>query len=556
MHAAQAKAKGQVYPLLLQELLVTRCWEVQEHPEWLVFEVEEGLQIRPVQYEVARKLIKDPGCVVQLNMGEGKTRVILPMLILHWAGKGELGEQRLLRITALTSLINELFDFLHRHLCASVLQRKIFTLPFHRDVQLTEEDVKVMISSMEFCSRSGGVLLVAPEHRLSLQLKWHELRLQGKHALCELLDQFFALPSRDCLDESDEVLRHKYQLIYAVGSPIPLPEGHERWTVATTLLRVLHNSQRLRDLLTPENSVTEPGDCEAFHLIRLVPGKELQEIMSQVRLGIVEELMEDPPYDFAWLKNFRDDVAVVMFLTGPETDETVLPEGIPQDRLAVMLALRGFLACSVLEHCLTKRHSVEYGIRRSHGKRLAVPYRASNTPSERSEFGHPDCAILLTLLSYFYDGLSHFELRQAFEVLLACDESIQEDHYDTWFRLSSERIPPEERPTLERVSMVDLSNENQLELLYTYFHKNYETIAFWVCQCLFPSETAQYPQKLLKNAWHLAENPDGLVGGFSGTDDNHRALPLQVTQEMLGCSDERFQHVLRVEWFNVVFVSF
>lgn len=134
MHATQAKAKGQVYPLLLQELLVTRCWEVQEHPEWLVFEVEEGLQIRPVQYEVARKLIKDPGCVVQLNMGEGKTRVILPMLILHWAGKGELGEQRLLRITALTSLINELFDFLHRHLCASVLQRKIFTLPFHRDV--------------------------------------------------------------------------------------------------------------------------------------------------------------------------------------------------------------------------------------------------------------------------------------------------------------------------------------------------------------------------------------------------------------------------------------
>ena len=142
--------------------------------------------------------------------------------------RGELGEQRLLRITALTSLINELFDFLHRHLCASVLQRKIFTLPFHRDVQLTEEDVKMMISSMEFCSRSGGVLLVAPEHRLSLQLKWHELRLQGEHALCELLDQFFALPSRDCLDESDEVLRHKYQLIYAVASPIPLPEGHER----------------------------------------------------------------------------------------------------------------------------------------------------------------------------------------------------------------------------------------------------------------------------------------------------------------------------------------
>lgn len=56
-------------------------------------------------------------------------------------------------------------------------------------------------------------------------------------------------------------------------------------------------------------------------------------------------------------------------------------------------AYQGFLACSVLQHCIQKRHSVDYGIRRSFGKRLAVPYRASNTPSDRSEFGHPDCAI-------------------------------------------------------------------------------------------------------------------------------------------------------------------
>jgi hypothetical protein len=30
----------------------------------------------------------DPGAIVQLNMGEGKTRVILPMLALHLAQRG------------------------------------------------------------------------------------------------------------------------------------------------------------------------------------------------------------------------------------------------------------------------------------------------------------------------------------------------------------------------------------------------------------------------------------------------------------------------------------
>ena len=34
--------------------------------------------------QVAAYLMGNPGAIVQLNMGEGKTRVILPMLALHW----------------------------------------------------------------------------------------------------------------------------------------------------------------------------------------------------------------------------------------------------------------------------------------------------------------------------------------------------------------------------------------------------------------------------------------------------------------------------------------
>ena len=75
-------------PPLLQELLVHRKWSVDAHPEWLVFEAEQQLQIRPAQHSVANYLMRHPGAIVQLNMGEGKTRVILPMLILHWA-KGQ-----------------------------------------------------------------------------------------------------------------------------------------------------------------------------------------------------------------------------------------------------------------------------------------------------------------------------------------------------------------------------------------------------------------------------------------------------------------------------------
>lgn len=66
-----------------------RTWDVTVHPKWLVFEVEGQLQIRPAQYETAQHLMTHPGAIMQLNMGEGKTRVILPMLALHWAAHKE-----------------------------------------------------------------------------------------------------------------------------------------------------------------------------------------------------------------------------------------------------------------------------------------------------------------------------------------------------------------------------------------------------------------------------------------------------------------------------------
>lgn len=69
---------------------MTRTWDVTKHTQWLVFEAEGQIQIRPAQHRVAEHLISNPGSIVQLNMGEGKTRVILPMLVLARADGSRL----------------------------------------------------------------------------------------------------------------------------------------------------------------------------------------------------------------------------------------------------------------------------------------------------------------------------------------------------------------------------------------------------------------------------------------------------------------------------------
>ena len=75
-------------------------------------------------------------------------------------------------------------------------------------------------------------------------------------------------------------------------------------------------------------------------------------------------------------------------------------------------------------------------------KKLAVPFRAADTPSERSEFKQPDVALMLTHLAYYRDGLSLQELQQALKVLMGLGKNAQSSFYDEWLRLSQDGIEP------------------------------------------------------------------------------------------------------------------
>jgi hypothetical protein len=80
------------------------------------------------------------------------------------------------------------------------------------------------------------------------------------------------------------------------------------------------------------------------------------------------------------------------------------------------------------------------------------------------------------------------------------------------------------------VNKVDPTNAQQLDLMWQHLRCNMAVIDLWLSYCLLPDQTSQFPQRLTRNAWHLADNAGGAVVGFSGTNDNHRLLPLQVHQ--------------------------
>jgi hypothetical protein len=286
-----------------------RPWEVAEHPHWLIFEVEQRLQIRREQHGMARFLLDQPWTLSQLNMGEGKTRVILPMLLLELARPGA---DRLIRLNFLSQLLCEAYDFLHRSLTASLLVRRLVRLPFHRDVRLSALCARRMASVLARCRDAGGSVVMAPEHRLSLRLKADEARLARDTALLTEMaaldgsrrpgDLTGGLQYYDVIDESDALLSHRYQLIYAVGCASALPSGHTRWVVAQALLKAVgrrdgtvHELLALADVSRRVSRLQQNG-AGSLEDIRLLPGRALETRTPLLLRALAADVMDHCPY--------------------------------------------------------------------------------------------------------------------------------------------------------------------------------------------------------------------------------------------------------------------
>lgn len=60
------------------------------------------------------------------------------------------------RLNFLSPLLSMSYQHLHNTLTASVLNVKLFTMPFHRDVQVTEQGAQAMLGALAYCQQVGA----------------------------------------------------------------------------------------------------------------------------------------------------------------------------------------------------------------------------------------------------------------------------------------------------------------------------------------------------------------------------------------------------------------
>ncbi|GJC90040.1 hypothetical protein ColLi_12878 [Colletotrichum liriopes] len=153
-------------------------WKPLDYPDTLLLEVESGIMVREVQESIADKMRDPPSARnavnMQLNMGEGKSSVIVPIVAAALADSS-----RLVRVVVAKPQSKQMLQMLESKL-GGMLNRRIFHMPFSRALKVGPNEAGALGSVCRDCMESRGVLLVQPEHILSFQLMGIESDISGK----------------------------------------------------------------------------------------------------------------------------------------------------------------------------------------------------------------------------------------------------------------------------------------------------------------------------------------------------------------------------------------
>ncbi|KAL4918900.1 hypothetical protein BDW62DRAFT_200299 [Aspergillus aurantiobrunneus] len=504
-------------------------WDPSEFPESLLIEIENGLLIREVQEQIARRMRSiQPGqnAVMQLNMGEGKSSVIVPIVAAALADGSCL-----VRVLVAKPQSRQMFQMLVSKL-GGLLGRRVYHLPVSRSLKISEEDAVEIERMCLKCRAEGGVLLVQPEHILSLKLMCVECFVAGNDVIGNRLLQtleLFRTSSRDVIDESDENFSAKFELIYTMGSQRALELSPNRWTLIQQLLGLVRKyAPAVKEKLPQSIEVVEhqPG---GFPRIRLLHENAAPELFTRIAHHACNNGIDS--LSVSWQPEVtRKAVRSYILKLDLSAQEASAVEGSSfwtETTKDLLLLLRGLLAGGVLASCLgQKRWRVNYGPHdsREPPTKLAVPYRAKDNPALRSEFSHPDVVVVLTCLSYYYAGLSDDELFNSFQHLLKSDQADIE--YQRWVH---------DAPNLSHaychLGGINLQDRHHcLEHIFPNLRASKGAIDYFLSHLVFPEEMKEFPSKLSASGWDVGEIKSHPTAGFSGTNDSRVTLPLSVDQ--------------------------
>ncbi|KAF1951418.1 hypothetical protein CC80DRAFT_424735 [Byssothecium circinans] len=503
-------------------------WKPEEFPETLLLEAESGIIVREVQKDISMVMRSPPNAknsVMQLNMGEGKSSVIVPDVAVTVADGNILS-----RVIVAKPQSKQMLQMLVAKL-GGLLNRRIYHMPFSRALKISAADAKAIGKMYEECIANRGILLVQPEHILSFKLMAIECLIIGKNDVGRSLlktQHLFDTQSRDIVDESDENFNVKFELVYTMGTQRPIELSPERWSIMHSVLALVSRyASEVKSALPISIEVDDRWEAKGrYPRVRILRSDADDMLLDRIANHICSKGFTH----LAVARQSKSTIdAVYRYIRQPELSQeeiAAVEEGDfwTDSTKDILLLVRGMIACGILRFALhSKRWRVNYGSdpTRVPKTKLAVPYRSKDSPSQRSEFSHPEVVIALTSLTYYYGGLSDEELFDSFTHLLKSDQADVE--YGDWIKFS--KIPE----SFRRLKGINIKDRYQcVTQIFPLLCYSKGAIDYYLSHIVFPKEMKEFPNKLSASGWDIGAVKPNPTTGFSGTNDSRHVLPLSV----------------------------
>jgi hypothetical protein len=507
-------------------------WSPEEYPEWLLFQLENNISIRETQALLAKQIMlpnSNENSLFQLNMGEGKSSVIIPIVSTMMANGSNL-----FRVVVLKPLVKQMIRMLHQTL-GGLIDRRVYYLPFQRNMKLDVKILTSLFSLMEECLQTGGVLVCLPEHILSLKLVGIDLLIQKSNLASLVLQrqEWLSKNARDVLDESDEILSPNFELVYTSGARQPVDYAPDRWLVVSELLgAVARNMSSFTANLAI--NLTRKSQ-EQWSDLRILTPEAADKFVSAVGTAISGGCLPSLPLCHC-SSQLRKAIAdfLVAEMCGAQSRKVIQACFEGSDTFRLLATLRGFLAGGILKTVFyIKRWYVDYGLDFKRDFQMAVPYRAKGVPSLSSEYSNPDIAIILTYLSWYNSGLDEENALRTFKLLQ--QEPDGDILYCGW-------TPPSHLPELRRINTID--TEDFSKNVFPYFQYNMSAINYFLSKTVFPRDCREYAERLSSSAWDVPFDTDKHTTGFSGTTSNASLLPFSIKQQRLVAPESNTEDIM------------
>lgn len=474
-------------------LLINREYSVEEHPEFIVFEYFSDITLRDDQVKKLQMLLKgdNDGLVLQMIMGSGKSKVLLPILSISKAdGK------RLSTIVVPDSLYSQTVEDLSHN----PFSQGMMTLEFGRHFPDTTHEYSRILKILKETIEEKKALITTSKSIQSIYLKALEsLKIDPHSEKSQLLKEIlkiFKEQGHVIIDEADDALSCRKENNYSFG------KGHalefDRLELSTFLYDAILEEEGSFEFL--KDSKGPVINDEYYHSI--------------IKPHLVKKLQEK------WKD--LDQAQLFDYLMGKEQKPSFV-ESIKDQKLRDLLALAKEQLNVFLPLTLKKNCDENYGLDPSGV--IAIPFVASNTPLLGTQFGVPYESANYTIQAYLKKGISKDLVKSAIKELQeqAMDElrgreiRLEEtESYKKFVQLSPEKT---------KLNLFQINEEDISKIVQNVNESKKSTLRF-ISEFIL--------DKIQVHDQKLSSNPHDLCGlfanvqGFTGTLWNEKSFPTRM----------------------------